>query len=137
MVEEALASTAGGQAAQDGDRTRMVDAQLGAILSPWFRFFLSYDPRPALSRLACPVLAINGEKDLQVPPAENLAAIEEALREGRNPDCTVKQLSGLNHLFQTCRTGAVAEYVQIEETMSPAALDEITEWITKRMVARR
>jgi fermentation-respiration switch protein FrsA (DUF1100 family) len=99
------------------------------ILTPWFRFFLAYDPRPALMKVACPVLAINGDKDLQVPAKEDLSAIEEALKASGNRDFTIKMLPGLNHLFQTCKTGTVAEYGKIEETIAPSALNLITEWM--------
>lgn len=105
------------------------------MLSPWFRFFLTYDPRPALSRVSCPVLALIGEKDLQVPADENLEAITTALKAGGNKRFEVKKLSGLNHLFQTADTGAPSEYGKIEETMSPKAMEVIAQWIlqvTKR-----
>lgn len=78
------------------------------------------------------MLALNGEKDTQVPPTENLVLVEEALREGGNPDVTADVLPGLNHLFQTAETGLPAEYTGIEETFSPAALEMITEWILER-----
>jgi pimeloyl-ACP methyl ester carboxylesterase len=103
--------------------------QLAMALSPWFRYFVHYDPQAALQKIRCPVLAINGEKDLQVPPRQNLPAIERALRASGNKDFKMVELPGLNHLFQTCKTGAVAEYRQIEETMAPAALDLIARWI--------
>ena len=61
-----------------------IDNQIKTIDNLWFKFFLQYDPYPALVELRCPVLALNGEKDLQVPPNENLAAIEKALNEGGN-----------------------------------------------------
>lgn len=80
-------------------------------------------------KVKCPVLAINGEKDLQVPPKENLTAIEQALKAGGNKDYTVKELPGLNHLFQTSSTGSPMEYSKIEETISPAALTIIGDWI--------
>ena len=107
------------------------DAQIQALLSPWMRFFLTYDPRPTLMKVQCPVLAINGEKDLQVPPEENLRAIEEALKAGGNRDYTVKELPGLNHLFQTSQTGSPSEYAKIEETISPDALEIIGNWISE------
>jgi pimeloyl-ACP methyl ester carboxylesterase len=110
------------------------EAGLHMMLSPWFRFFLTYDPRPALRKATCPVLAINGEKDLQVPPKENLPAIEAALKEGVNRDYTIKEIPKLNHLFQTCQTGAPSEYAQIEETFSPTALQVIGDWIAARML---
>ncbi|MFQ6115525.1 MAG: alpha/beta hydrolase family protein [bacterium] len=111
------------------DPRTALDASLKMYLSPWFRFFLTYDPRPTLMKLSCPVLAINGELDLQVPPKENLGAIEEALKAGGNKHYTIKELPGLNHLFQTTKTGAPSEYAKIEETMSPVALKIIADWI--------
>jgi len=114
---------------QMGDPEVFLKAQLQSLLSPWLKFFLTYDPKPTLSKVKCPVLAINGEKDFQVPPKENLSAIEEVLVAGGNKNFTVKELSGLNHLFQTAQTGLPAEYVKIEETISPEALKIIGDWI--------
>jgi hypothetical protein len=108
------------------------DAQLKMILSPWFRFFLSYDPQLALRKVRCPVLAINGEKDLQVDPKQNLAPIEAALKAAGNTNYTIKELPGLNHLFQHCKTGAPSEYGTIEETIAPEALELIFTWIRER-----
>ncbi|AKB32065.1 hypothetical protein MSSIH_1375 [Methanosarcina siciliae HI350] len=108
-----------------------VNAQVQTLISPWMRFFLTYDPKPTLMQVKCPVLAINGEKDLQVPPEENLKAIEEALKAGGNEDYTVKELPGLNHLFQTAQTGSPSEYATIEETISPTALEVIGDWISE------
>lgn len=104
-------------------------AQIKSVTSPWFRNFLCYDPAPALAKLTVPVLALNGELDLQVLARENLPVIEASLKEGGNPDYRVMRLPNLNHLFQTAKTGAPAEYGQIEETMAPAALDVISNWI--------
>ena len=100
--------------------------------SPWIRFFTLYDPAPALTRVRCPVLAVNAELDLQVPVDQNLPVIEAALKRGGNKDGTVLRLPGLNHLLQTAKTGLPAEYGQIEETIAPAALDAITAWIRAR-----
>lgn len=109
-----------------------IAAQVKALTTPWYRYFIGYDPAPPLARVRCPVLAIAGEKDLQVPPKENLAAIRSALRRGGNAVVDVEELPGLNHLFQTAKTGAPSEYGQIEETMSPVALDRIARWIGQR-----
>jgi fermentation-respiration switch protein FrsA (DUF1100 family) len=76
-----------------------------------------------------PVLAINGGKDLQVPPKEDLDGIEQALKDGGNRDYKVVLLPGLNHLFQTSRTGAPSEYAEIEETIAPIALQTVGDWI--------
>ena len=108
-----------------------LEAQLKSLLSPWFRYFLTYDPKPALIKVQCPVLAINGEKDLQVPVDQNLKAIDAALTAGKNKDFQVVNMPGLNHLFQTSKTGAPSEYMQIQETISPAALDLMSDWILK------
>ncbi|HZU28877.1 MAG TPA: alpha/beta fold hydrolase [Bryobacteraceae bacterium] len=111
------------------------DDQMGVqakmIGSPWFRWLLDYDPAATLRKLTCPVLAINGEKDLQVPPQQNLPPIRTALEQGGNRDFEVDELPGLNHLFQTAKTGALSEYAEIEETISPVALDKISSWILK------
>ena len=72
---------------------------------------------------------MNGEKDLQVPPKEDLAEIAKALKKGGNTRVTTKELPGLNHLFQTSKTGAVSEYAEIEETIAPEALKVIGDWI--------
>lgn len=107
----------------------VVKPQVDQLLSPWMQYFIKYDPAPVLQKVKCRVLAINGEKDLQVPPKQNLPAIKEALLKGGNKNVTVKELPNLNHLFQECKTGLPAEYGQIEQTFSPLALDEITKWI--------
>lgn len=106
-----------------------VNIQITKILSPWMVYFLRYDPSVALEKVKCPVLAINGEKDVQVPPKENLEAIKKALLKGGNKKGTTKELPNLNHLFQECKTGLPSEYATIEQTFSPTALTEILNWI--------
>ncbi len=103
-----------------GDLEATTETQIKQLDTPWFRFFLAFDPRPTLEKVRCPVLALNGEKDLQVPPKEDLAEIAKALKKGGNTRVTTMELPGLNHLFQTCKTGAVSEYSEIEETIAPA-----------------
>jgi len=109
------------------------EAQFGTVFkqltSSWYRYFLTYDPRPALRKVTCPVLALNGEKDTQVPPKLNLPAIRKALEEGGNRNFEADELPGLNHLFQHAKTGAFSEYAQIEETFAPEALEKIAVWI--------
>jgi pimeloyl-ACP methyl ester carboxylesterase len=101
------------------------------MTSPWFRFFLDYDPVPALKKMQCPVLALNGDKDLQIASKENLAEIQKALQEGGNRDFQTKELLGLNHLFQHAPTGSPTEYGGIQETFAPEALSAISDWILK------
>ena len=106
--------------------------QARMMSSPWFRFFLDYDPVPALKKTECPVLALNGGEDLQMAPKENLAQIQKALQEGGNQDFQTKELPGLNHLFQHAPTGSPTEYGGIEETMAPEALSAISDWLAKQ-----
>jgi fermentation-respiration switch protein FrsA (DUF1100 family) len=101
------------------------------LTSPWFEYFLAYDPAPALRQVRCPVLALNGALDLQVSPKQNLPAIRKALEEGGSKNFEIDELPGLNHLFQTAKTGAPNEYSIIEETMSPVAMEKISAWIHK------
>ena len=102
-------------------------AAIAPLMTKWFRFFLSYDPRPALRKVQCPVLALNGEKDLQVPCKLNLDEIAKALTAGGNKDFTIKEFPNLNHLFQTCKTGGISEYAAIEETMAPVVLETMAD----------
>jgi pimeloyl-ACP methyl ester carboxylesterase len=112
------------------------EAQIGAAIkstsSPWFRYFISYDPAATLRKVKCPVLAVIGSRDLQVPPEQNIPAIRKALQDAGNQKFEVDELPGLNHLFQTAKTGSPAEYAQIEETISPVALEKIAAWVAKQ-----
>lgn len=109
-----------------------IGMQIKQVTSPWFRYFLSYDPATALRKVTCPVLVLNGEKDKQVLPDQNLPPIRKALEDGGNKHFEIDELPGLNHLFQTAKTGSPAEYSQIEETMSPVALEKMATWIVKQ-----
>lgn len=122
------------QLADNADSAKISEAltvQIAQLTSPWMQYFLNYDPVPALSKLKRPVLALIGSKDLQVPAKENLAAIETALKKAGNKKYVLKELEGLNHLFQECSTGSPMEYGQIEQTMSPQVPEIIAEWIKK------
>lgn len=104
---------------------------MARIRSPWQRWAIRYDPAPALRAVKCPVLAINGEKDCQVAAKENIEGIARALADGGNKNVKTEIFLKLNHLFQTCQTGSVKEYGEIEETMSPTVLAMIADWILK------
>lgn len=101
------------------------------MLSPGFSSILRYNPNETLRKVKCPVLAMNGDKDTQVQK-ENLKGVAEALEAGGNHQYTIKELPGLNHLFQTAQTGSPSEYAGIEETVSPTALKIISDWILKQ-----
>jgi fermentation-respiration switch protein FrsA (DUF1100 family) len=118
--------------AEEKDASELAEASVKQLANPWFKFFLDYDPRDALRKLTCPVLVLNGEKDLQVPPAQNLPEIEKALKEAGNTRFVIKELPGLNHLFQSAKTGTPAEYAQIEETFNPEAMKIVADWILEQ-----
>ena len=99
---------------------------------PWFRYFLEYNPATDLRKVQCPVLAITGEKDIQASPKQNLPAIQKALESGGNRNFVIRELPGLNHLFQNAGTGSVSEYIEIEETIAPIALETISGWILRQ-----
>lgn len=137
LVRLQIAALPEAQRAAVGNPDSAGAAAVRQLFTPWMRFFIIYDPRPTLQLVKCPVLAINGGKDLQVLPKENLAGIATALEAGGLKDATVRELPGLNHLFQTCRLCTMAEYSQLEETLAPVALDEMTRWILARTSAKR
>lgn len=96
--------------------------------STWMTSFLNYDPKTAISKITCPVLALNGEMDLQVPAKQNIPVLRDLLQ--TNQKTTIKTYPDLNHLFQHCDTGVPMEYSKIEETISTEVLHDIVSWIT-------
>ncbi|HEV2844969.1 MAG TPA: alpha/beta fold hydrolase, partial [Thermoanaerobaculia bacterium] len=120
---------------EQGGGDDMLDAQVKQVTSNWFRYFIDYDPRPALRKVKVPVLALNGELDLQVIADQNIPEIEKALKEAGNPDVTIRRLPGLNHLFQPAKTGSPAEYAASDVTVDPSVLELMTKWIRERFAA--
>lgn len=104
------------------------------VNTDWFRYYLTFDPSTTLKQVRVPVLVLNGELDLQVSSKQNLLVISKILEESGNKDFTIVELPKLNHFFQTCETGSIAEYAKIEETISPSVLNLITEWVLERTV---
>ena len=99
------------------------------IQIPWMRHFLTLDMRPLLGGIQCPVLALNGTKDIQVEYESNLGALRSGLP--ANPKNRIEAVDGLNHLFQHCTTGAIQEYRNIEETFAPEVLELMTQWMAQ------
>jgi hypothetical protein len=106
-------------------------AQIQFMTSPWFRQFIDYDPEPVLEKLQCPVLALSGDRDLQVDSTENVPLLRKASDASENKDFTVVKISGVNHLFQTAQSGSPALYGAIEETIAPEVLAAIGNWVVK------
>jgi uncharacterized protein len=111
---------------------KQVETAVAQLNSPWYKQFLAYDPAPALQKLAIPVLALFGGKDLQVPAASNRDAVMSALDKGGNKDHTAKVLADANHLFQTANTGNPSEYTQLKPEFTAGFLDTIAGWIQQR-----
>ena len=127
------------KAAEDDEEIdeKEIESTINQLTNPWVRYFFDHDPAPVLEKVHCPILAVNGTLDLQVPYEINLQTIEQALARGGNVDYEVHAFEGLNHLFQHCETGQVTEYGKIEETFAPEALDYVTDWIARRFVEPR
>jgi pimeloyl-ACP methyl ester carboxylesterase len=110
-----------------------IESQLKTSLKPWSRYFLQYNPADEIEKLQMPVLSLNGSKDTQVNAKINQEGIRNALIKGGNKDYEIIELENLNHFFQECETGNMDEYRKIEQTFSPTALKEISNWIFKRI----
>ena len=133
-IIDSVAAT--GQPLPDGDKAG-IEGSVEMLATPWMSYLLAYDPAATLRRVRVPVLAINGELDLQVSPSQNLPAIKAALEAGGNRDVTTLELPKLNHLFQTATTGNTTEYGTIEETIAPVALKVVTDWIVAHTAPKK
>ena len=113
----------------EADIDQFANAMAQTLSSNWWKYFAAYNPQPTLQKVKCPVLAINGSADIQVPAAANLNGIEKSLKKGGNKHFTTKQFEGLNHLFQKCTKCTVPEYGELETTIEPAVLETIGTWL--------
>ncbi len=129
IVDEILAGEADAATVEREPLKALIRLNLIEMEKPWFKYFAAHEPGPVLEKVRCPVLALNGSLDTQVDPKLNLPKIEEHLQAGGNMHYVLRELPKLNHLFQTCTTGGISEYEQIEETISPIALNAISDWI--------
>jgi len=144
IIQQAIADSSSVEDAKDKVRALLTSETLEALgvdesqietmiaqsTSPWTRYFLGYDPANYLPNITIPILALNGQLDLQVPAPENLAGLRALLKD--HPDATITELEGLNHMFQHATTGALGEYNDIEETFAPEAMQIIADWINQR-----
>ena len=97
------------------------------LYTPYLKYFIALDMRPLLGNITCPVLALNGTRDLQVEPQSNLDALRSGLP--LQPVNKIETVEGVNHLFQHCQTGSSSEYRDIEETFAPEVLEKLVEWL--------
>lgn len=115
------------------DVDQYITMQVDEMSTPWFVYFIRHNPETSLRKVNCPILALYGAKDIQVAPVANLDALKRITEKSGNKKVTAKQLPGLNHLFQECNACTIEEYGIIEQTISPLALNEISEWINKQV----
>ncbi len=115
--------------ATDENISSFIEKETETVLKPWNIYFYNYNPSSEFEKLQIPVLSLNGSKDQQVDAIINQNAIRNALIKGENKNYKIVELENLNHLFQECETGNINEYKEIEQTMSPNALNEISTWI--------
>ena len=114
---------------KDIDKAEFIDNLVSSRTNPWIRYFYNYNPADELLKITIPVLALYGSKDTQVPPKYHLQPVKEALKNSQSKNYEVVLIPGLNHLFQESKTGHIAEYPQIEQTLSPIVLEKISRWI--------
>lgn len=112
--------------------SELAEQSTAAISAPWFRYFINFDPTIYLSKVKCPVLAINGNLDMQVNSEANLNGIKANLTKAGNRNFQVVPMEGLNHLLQQAKTGAISEYAEISETVNPAVLEKVSDWMLKQ-----
>ncbi|MBL4941823.1 MAG: alpha/beta fold hydrolase [Colwellia sp.] len=108
---------------------KISQARINSLSSPWSRYFLSHQPKEYIAKLLIPVMALHGNKDVQMSASTNLQAIKQALKPSKHN--LIIEMAGLNHLFQTANTGFMSEYATLSETIAPEVLKKITQWILK------
>lgn len=117
----------------DNKKALFIEGLVEALGSPWFQYFLNYEPQQFLEKLTCKVLALNGNRDIQIFAKSNLAGIEAALKKSKSKGYQIKEYDGLNHLFQKCNACTVREYGSLQETISIDVLKDITAWLNAEM----
>jgi uncharacterized protein len=130
-------SKLGGAPPSDSVLKAQIDGGMLQVATPAMRDFIKSNPAPTLERVRCPVLALGGALDLQVPGEENVAAIRAALEKGKNPDIETHVFPGLNHLFQPAKIGTIEEWSTSKITIDTAVLEKMTVWLTKRAAVEK
>jgi len=114
-----------------GLNSKGINTAVMQFSNPWMKYFLTIDPEVYLKKIKCPVLAINGSKDIQVKAGPNLKAIENCLSNGKCKYYVIQELDGLNHLFQQAELGTVSEYFRLKQTISEEPLLLMKDFILK------
>ena len=115
--------------APSGYDEETLQANLDELFTPWMSYFIDFNPQDYLCKVKVPILALNGDKDVQVYSKDNLAGVEKAMKKAKNSNYKILELKGLNHLFQKCIFGSPNFYGRNEETFNEDAMKTISEWI--------
>lgn len=129
ILDEVYAELPAEDKEEMGDKETFLGGQMDMLLDDWFLYFMRFNPQDYLTKVKCPVMAVNGELDLQVTAKENLAGIEKSLKKANNKNVMIKEYKGMNHLFQKTKTGAPSEYASLEETFSEEVMEDVAKWI--------
>ena len=127
-IRKALKNTKDEDLPGNRSKEQLIQESLNTICNPWMFYFIKYNPKSDLEKVTCHVLALNGSKDLQVPPKENLGAMQKYIPKS-SKNLFFKELPNLNHLFQECETGNPQEYGAIEQTIQPEVLKILGNWL--------
>ncbi|RPI13176.1 MAG: alpha/beta hydrolase [Ignavibacteriae bacterium] len=133
ILKDMKGETDSAKAKNEEMSAQIAEMQIQGMRAPWFKFFADYDPYPALTKVKCPVLALFGEFDLQVLPAQNKEPMEEALGKSGTKDYKIIVIPTANHLFQSATTGSPEEYGSLPKEFVPGFLDSMTGWILERV----
>lgn len=129
ILEQSLSTDTEFQKLNKEQKNQFIKPQLDQMVSPWFRTFIQYEPSVYLEKVKCPMLVLNGDKDIQVAAQSNTDAIKRATTKGKNKKVEIKIYPQLNHLFQTCTACTIDEYGSLEETFSPLVMTDMKNWI--------
>lgn len=114
-------------------KEKFIEVFMSQLWNKWWVYFLQYDPKPVLEKLSCKVLALNGDKDIQVISRSNLEGINKALAKSKSKSFEAREITGVNHLFQECTTCAATEYGELEQTIKPEVLNIVGEWLDRNV----
>lgn len=90
---------------------------------------LSTDPTQYWQKVCAPVLVLNGDKDVQVPAAENVQGLKQAIVACPHGANKFVVLPGYNHMFQPTTDGNVKLYAKLPEGFDESTSKIIATWI--------
>ena len=117
---------------QDGFTPELIEQTVEHVCQPWMYYFIRHDPTDDIVATQCPALLMNGTKDLQVSATQNLTRFKKIAKQHHKKNLVIRKMKGLNHFFQHCDKGLLSEYIEIDETIAPEALEMMRKFIVRR-----